>query len=284
MDRICVECKTHFEGNKTSKYCSNMCRYVHKGIINKDNVYTCLNCNKKFSSTIKKDFCNKSCKKEYDKKHTIYTRICKHCSNIYTTNNKCQLFCSNDCKIDYISYTHTCIYCNSQFKSTSKRKKYCSIECKKIKQRNTYTKQTKNNQDNYSSHFTLPRCSVGEKKLYDLLTYLFVNDEIIYRERHDFLSNPETGLPLELDIYIPTLNIAFEYDGEQHYKYFKFIHGNEMNFIKMQNRDNFKKDRCKELGITLIRIRQSKEYINIGTIINKIKDNGRYDLIEYLEL
>ena len=58
-----------------------------------------------------------------------------------------------------------------------------------------------------------------------------------------------TGKRIELDILIPSLLLAFEYQGEQHYKDHFFGKINQRNQI-----DQEKKLICNQIGITLIEI------------------------------
>ena len=75
--------------------------------------------------------------------------------------------------------------------------------------------------------------SVGEKQLYD---YICCSCQM------DVIPNDRIVLnPYELDIYIPELKLAFEYDGE-------YWHNNK------RERDRWKTFRCRELGITLYHI------------------------------
>ncbi len=77
--------------------------------------------------------------------------------------------------------------------------------------------------------------------------------------------------PFELDIYIPSLNIAFEIQGIFHYEP---IFGQE-KLEQIQKNDLEKIQRCKELGIKLIHIdtrdqnvfteETSKKYLNLIT-------------------
>lgn len=64
-----------------------------------------------------------------------------------------------------------------------------------------------------------------------------------------------TNKVLFLDIYIPRLKMAFECDGEQHFKYSKFFHGNAINFANQRKNDKEKEDFCNINRITLVRIR-----------------------------
>ncbi len=48
-----------------------------------------------------------------------------------------------------------------------------------------------------------------------------------------------------LDIYVPSLNIAIEYHGEQHYKPIKRF-GGEEKLLKQEERDKYVRTKCKE--------------------------------------
>lgn len=71
---------------------------------------------------------------------------------------------------------------------------------------------------------------------------------------HKFVKvRPEWLGKLELDGYCEKLKIAFEYNGLQHYEYIKFFHGpDESALFKQIERDERKKDLCKEKGVDLI--------------------------------
>jgi len=57
----------------------------------------------------------------------------------------------------------------------------------------------------------------------------------------------KTAINSELDIYIPSLNLAFELNGVYHYEP---IHG-QNKFEQIQNNDNRKFQACIEYGIEL---------------------------------
>lgn len=69
--------------------------------------------------------------------------------------------------------------------------------------------------------------------------------------RPDFLKNPRTGRNLELDCYNEDLKLALEYNGPQHYNN-KVYNMSEEDYIKLLQRDVFKKKKCAYLGIDLI--------------------------------
>ena len=73
--------------------------------------------------------------------------------------------------------------------------------------------------------------------------------------RPDFLKSPVTGNNLELDCYNATHRIALEFQGAHHKVFPHYFHGNDPNnFIRSIQRDLFKKDVCKAIGIYLIEV------------------------------
>ena len=60
------------------------------------------------------------------------------------------------------------------------------------------------------------------------------------------------GTPLQLDVYIPSLSLAFEYQGIQHYQDFYAFGGASVRLYEI--RDQEKRELCKKLNITLIEI------------------------------
>ena len=72
--------------------------------------------------------------------------------------------------------------------------------------------------------------------------------------RPDFLRNPITKKNLELDCYNKELRIALEYNGQQHYTFTPHFHKNKKNFYSQVHRDDWKRKRCRELGIRLVEV------------------------------
>lgn len=70
--------------------------------------------------------------------------------------------------------------------------------------------------------------------------------------RPNWLKNPETGENLELDCYNDELQIAVEYNGEQHYKWPNFTQQSQQQFINQVRRDELKLELCNRNGIYLI--------------------------------
>jgi hypothetical protein len=71
--------------------------------------------------------------------------------------------------------------------------------------------------------------------------------------RPDFLKRPITKRNLELDCYNAQLKLACEYQGPQHRVYLPLHHKFDIqNFYDQVERDRWKVERCRELGIDLI--------------------------------
>ena len=93
---------------------------------------------------------------------------------------------------------------------------------------------------------------------------LFINYEVIKTQ------SVLNGWALELDIYIPELKLAFEYNGEQHYEWVKFFQKTEEEFKYLQYKDRCKKKLCKQEGITLIIIKYDED-LSEQLVLSKLK-------------
>lgn len=92
---------------------------------------------------------------------------------------------------------------------------------------------------------------VSETQLYNIVKKIFPNETIIRHYRPDWLEK------LELDIYIPDLKIAFEYQGQQHYHPIK-AWGGEKSLKELKERDEKKKELCYSNSIKLIEVDYSE--------------------------
>ncbi len=94
--------------------------------------------------------------------------------------------------------------------------------------------------------------------------------------RPDWLKYPKTKRNLEIDMYNEELNIGLEYDGKQHRTYSIFFHRKYEDFVKQQERDEWKNQRCKELGITLIRVPDTVKFKDLEIYIkDQLIINGK---------
>lgn len=70
------------------------------------------------------------------------------------------------------------------------------------------------------------------------------------------------------DIYIPELNLAFEYQGIQHEKPIEYFGGMD-GLLKTKKRDEIKRNKCKENGVTLIYVYPDYKFENVKQSIQR---------------
>lgn len=87
--------------------------------------------------------------------------------------------------------------------------------------------------------------------------------------RPKWLTNPETGYPMELDCYNDELKLAVEYNGEQHYKWPNFTNQSYDEFMNQVRRDKLKVDLCDTYGVYLITVPHTVKHDDIPNYIVK---------------
>jgi hypothetical protein len=113
---------------------------------------------------------------------------------------------------------------------------------------------------------------INENKLFKNTQIIFNNSSVkVLREY-----SPRKFNKQRLDIYFEINNkkIAFEYQGEQHFRSIDFF-GGENAFLKRQKLDKLKKTRCKRYGIFLIEFKYDED-LSISSILNKLERNSIY--------
>lgn len=75
---------------------------------------------------------------------------------------------------------------------------------------------------------------------------------------------------LYVDFYIPTINLAIEVHGEQHYEYNPFFHKSKADFLKAKARDEDKIEWCKLNNIRIVVLDYRKTDDEWRTEINSI--------------
>lgn len=83
----------------------------------------------------------------------------------------------------------------------------------------------------------------SEQDVYRLVSFIY--PDAIYQYKGKWLKR------LSLDIYVPSINVAIEYQGLQHYEAIDYF-GGKVNLIKSIERDKRKAQLCKENNINLI--------------------------------
>ena len=117
----------------------------------------------------------------------------------------------------------------------------------------------------------LPRIGEGwvsEMELYDLVKEIFPT-----AVHHD---SPGWLVPQHLDIHIPSVGLAFEYQGRQHFEPVEFFGGTEA-FEATKQRDAVKARKCKANGVSLIYWRYD-EPIARDMLKRKLQEMGIRDL------
>ena len=216
----------------------------------------------------------------------IKSLICDHCNSEFETtpgiwrrrrSNKKRLgkkhYCSSNCRLldrgHGISEEVECLNCKKMFyKSHNQLKKHPkSFCCKSCAATYNNTHKTKGN-----------RRSKLEMWVEGQLTTLYPELHILYSDK--------TAINSELDIYIPSLSLAFELNGIFHYEP---IYG-KSKLNQIQNNDNRKFQACIEHNIELCIIdtssqkyfkeNSSKKYLDIITHLVTIKMASKADYVE----
>ena len=104
---------------------------------------------------------------------------------------------------------------------------------------------------------------VSETQLYKLIVVIFADYEVIREASPDWLGNQR------LDIYIPSLSVAIEYQGEQHFKPIALFGGVE-GLRKTRERDRRKNILCQENKIKLVFFKYD-ESLNQENVERKLK-------------
>lgn len=106
-----------------------------------------------------------------------------------------------------------------------------------------------------------PKCSTSKGET--IIRNFLENKNIKYIQEHTF-NDLKRVFKLRFDFYIPEMNLAIEFDGDQHGKYSPYIHRGFCNFLKQEERDMMKNKYCEEKGITL------KRFSNYRTLLKQL--------------
>lgn len=124
-----------------------------------------------------------------------------------------------------------------------------------------------------------PKCNtIGSNE--KLMHQLFGENHLDYETHYSIKNIDILERNLIFDAYFPTLKLAIEYNGEQHYSSKKFFSAPnpEECFRKQQERDEHKRDFCKRSGIQLLEIDGRKFY---GPSLQEYLSSDLIPLIKY---
>jgi hypothetical protein len=99
--------------------------------------------------------------------------------------------------------------------------------------------------------------SQGESITRELIERIFGKPFV--KERPKWLKENSRSRSLELDGYNRELQIAFEYQGEQHYHFIPIFHGTVDAFEKQIERDKIKAEICIKAGVRLVQVPYTKK-------------------------
>jgi len=302
MIKTCEICSKTFTPSKRhphQKYCSKQCR-EQAHLQNRGITLICQKCNQKFqvqpSKAALRKYCSGKCAGNLP---NPITKKCLYCGQPFivssyraNTAKWCSLQCYNShrtenphfqpsweggpsiqsvcqiCGVEiwdykprrYCSYQCVglskqdrkeiiCAYCGHKFSvSISSSRSYCSLEC---------------------FHKALPNGSKAQEDCFAKVLRFLKYPPYQREKTFSWLKSPR-GWPMWLDLYIPSLKLAVEYDGEQHFHFSSLFHNTIEEFHYYQEIDSLKGELCACHDIQLIRFRYN-EQIDNDSIATKVQ-------------
>lgn len=113
----------------------------------------------------------------------------------------------------------------------------------------------------------IPRVGEGwveETRLFYALRDALVGHEVLQHARIDWLGQQH------LDVFVPALRVAVEYQGEQHERPIEFFGGAEA-FAKVQERDARKRRLCKKNAVHLIEVKPGYDLDAVVSLIRSVE-------------
>lgn len=258
-----------------SNYCSVLekhniqclkCKYVWQSTLASlfSNNIKCPSCSKKkrYTTEIVNEICSKKhllfLNPPYKNNFTKYQFKCSNCGYIWTCSLRNILLCScpgcTNKKVTVEKVKELCLKRNIIFlsKEVTRKDDKHKFKCKKCKK--SWEAALRNVIGPVASG--CPNCQQGRGEKVVREIFEDITQQKFLKIRPDWLINPETGKRLELDGYCSSLNIAFEYQGEQHYREVKGFQVDKQKLKEQKKRDRLKKELCQKKGIKLIEVPQ----------------------------
>lgn len=122
-----------------------------------------------------------------------------------------------------------------------------------------------------------------EVRLYGIISCGLPKENVIFRYKHPTLRHEISGRKIEFDVFVETLNLAIEYQGQQHYQPVERFDGKDpikaqKSFQRRIETDQEKRDQAKANGVRLLEIKYSDWDGSLDYIIAIIKENFNINL------
>lgn len=119
-----------------------------------------------------------------------------------------------------------------------------------------------------------PKChnigySQAEKEIVSFIKTFY--DKKIVENNRSIIKNEYTNKFLELDIYLPDINLAIEFNGI-YYHSDEMIKENKIGFNSAEEYHKYKSSKCKEQNIHLIHINEQEWLSDKSIVLNNIKN------------
>lgn len=116
---------------------------------------------------------------------------------------------------------------------------------------------------------------VGQTRLYNKLKEIYPNEEIIFEATNKIIPWIDNQ---RIDIYFPSINVAVELMGPQHYEEISFFkNGSSLSII--QERDNRKRIKCKQNNCDLYELKYYYKQKDFESLVSQI-NNKLYNTID----
>lgn len=153
--------------------------------------------------------------------------------------------------------TTICRVCGKKLTYKTKAPLYCK-EHKPEKEYRHTTKSSKNIHKN-------------ERNVFNIIENIIICDAI-RNGYYTWIKSPK-GEPLQLDWYCNCgIEIAFEIQGEQHFKFNRYFHKTYADFEYQQQCDKIKEEKCRKRGVYLFKINYDTK-VDIKYILSLLKAN-----------